>query len=161
MKRFIILDTNVIVSAFLAEPKTKTPPLEALSIILFEKNKIIPVYSDEIIKEYMEVLSRSIFNFSKQRIGKFINDLKKCAIFLLKRTINNEKFNFPDKDDIVFYEVTLSAKKQGESLLITGNLKHYPIKSFVITPTEFIQLYNGKKIEDIRKNEPEVERKTK
>lgn len=39
--------------------------------------------------------------------------------------------------DIVFYEVSLS--KDG-AFLVTGNIKHFPQKSFVITTTEMVEL---------------------
>lgn len=151
MKAYAILDTNVMVSALLSKPGKKTPPLETLSIVLYKKSKIIPVYSDEILEEYKEVLSRPAFGLSKKRIGKFINDLKKNSI-KLERLQNNEDFPFPDKDDIVFYEITLSAQKEGASFLVTGNLKHYPAKKFIVTPSEFIQILHGKKIEELREN---------
>lgn len=44
---------------------------------------------------------------------------------------------FPDSKDMVFYEVSLS--KDG-SFLVTGNLRHFPQKSFVITPAEMVEL---------------------
>lgn len=44
---------------------------------------------------------------------------------------------FPDPKDIVFYEVSLSKKG---SYLVTGNLKHFPQKSFVISPADMMQL---------------------
>ena len=44
---------------------------------------------------------------------------------------------FPDSKDIVFYEVSLS--KEG-SFLVTGNIKHFPRKQFVITPAEMVEL---------------------
>ncbi|WP_288958387.1 putative toxin-antitoxin system toxin component, PIN family [uncultured Treponema sp.] len=149
MKAYAILDTNVIVSALISDPRKKTPSLETLSVVLYQKNKITLVYSDEILEEYKEVLSRPVFGLSKKRIGKFINDLKKKAI-KMERIQNNEKFLFPDKDDIVFYEITLSAKSKTSSFLITGNLKHYPREEFVVTPSEFIQILNGKKLEQLR-----------
>lgn len=48
MKAYAILDTNVIVSALISEPRKKTPPLETLSIVLYQKNKITLVYSDSL-----------------------------------------------------------------------------------------------------------------
>lgn len=68
----------------------------------------------------------------------------------MERLQNNEAFLFPDKDDIVFYEITLSAKSKETSFLITGNIKHYPKKEFVVTPSEFIQILHGKKLEQLR-----------
>ncbi|MBR5499650.1 MAG: hypothetical protein IKV75_05775, partial [Bacteroidales bacterium] len=44
---------------------------------------------------------------------------------------------FPDPKDIVFYEVALSVE---DSFLVTGNLKHFPKKPFVVTPAEMLQI---------------------
>ena len=44
---------------------------------------------------------------------------------------------FPDPKDLVFYEVALSKE---DSFLVTGNLKHFPKKPFVVSPAEMIQI---------------------
>lgn len=44
---------------------------------------------------------------------------------------------FPDKDDIVFYEVTMSVES---AYLVTGNIKHFPKKSFVVTPSRMVEI---------------------
>lgn len=43
----------------------------------------------------------------------------------------------PDPKDVVFYEVTLSVD---DSFLVTGNIKHFPKKPFVVTPAEMLQI---------------------
>ena len=43
----------------------------------------------------------------------------------------------PDPKDVVFYEVALAKES---SFLVTGNIKHFPAKSFVVTPAEMIQI---------------------
>lgn len=43
----------------------------------------------------------------------------------------------PDPKDIVFYEVALSKE---DSYLVTGNIKHFPVKPFVVTPTEMVKM---------------------
>lgn len=45
--------------------------------------------------------------------------------------------SIPDKDDIVFYEVAFS--KDG-SYLVTGNIRHFPKKAFIVTPAEMMQI---------------------
>ena len=46
-----------------------------------------------------------------------------------------------DAKDVVFYEVTLTAKDVfDEAYLITGNGKHFPIKPFVVTPAEMVKI---------------------
>ena len=46
---------------------------------------------------------------------------------------------FPDPKDIVFYEVAMSAE---DSFLVTGNLKHFPKKPFVVSPAEMVEIIN-------------------
>ena len=43
----------------------------------------------------------------------------------------------PDPKDVVFYEVALSVD---DSFLVTGNIKHFPKKPFVVTPAEMLQI---------------------
>lgn len=45
----------------------------------------------------------------------------------------------PDMDDLVFYEVVME-KRDDNAYLITGNLKHFPERSFIVTPAEMIEI---------------------
>ena len=42
-------------------------------------------------------------------------------------------------DDLIFYEVAIE-KREDDSYLVTGNKKHYPIKDFIVTPAEMIEI---------------------
>ena len=42
-------------------------------------------------------------------------------------------------DDLIFYEVAME-KRDDDAKLVTGNLKHYPIKDFIITPAEMLEI---------------------
>lgn len=133
MKYYAILDTNVLVSSML-----KGMSIPGIIVNHAINGSIIPVVNNEILKEYQEVLLRKKFSFPKQDVIALINELKKHAIFL-ERTISNELFN--DPDDIVFYEITLTAKNNYSSAyLITGNKKHFPIKTFIVTPREMLDI---------------------
>ena len=61
--------------------------------------------------------------------------------FIIENGIESSRVIFaesmPDEDDRVFYEVSLS---QEDSFLVTGNLKHYPTSTRVITPADFVNL---------------------
>ena len=46
----------------------------------------------------------------------------------------------PDPNDIVFYEVKMSKE---ETYLVTGNIKHFPKKPFVVTPREMVEIIDG------------------
>ena len=131
-KIYAVLDTNVLVSALLgaAQMSVPTKVLKAVT-----DNRIIPLYNDEIIDEYKEVLSRSKFPFNSELVNSVLNTIITDGICLDRTKAIGEIF--PDVKDIVFYEVSLS--KEG-SFLVTGNLKHFPQKSFVITPAEMLKL---------------------
>ena len=66
-----------------------------------------------------------------------IEDISKRAIFL-DRTPADELF--VDPDDAVFYEVVMTARKVDDAYMVTGNTKHYPIKPFVVTPKEMLDI---------------------
>lgn len=44
-------------------------------------------------------------------------------------------------DDLVFYEVAMEKRDSG-AYLVTGNQKHYPIKDFIVTPAEMMEILN-------------------
>ena len=44
-----------------------------------------------------------------------------------------------DMDDLVFYEVAME-KRDDDAYLVTGNQKHYPIKDFIVTPAEMMDI---------------------
>ena len=45
----------------------------------------------------------------------------------------------PALKDLVFYEECMSKRREG-SLLVTGNMKHFPVKSFIVTPNELLEI---------------------
>ena len=50
---------------------------------------------------------------------------------------------FSDNDDKIFYQIVMSSRQGGEdSKLVTGNIKHFPRKEFVVTPAEMIEIIN-------------------
>lgn len=146
MKCYAVIDTNVIVSAFLSIQNYSnlddSTPFRVLKVILDNRNKIIPIFNDEILEEYREVLSRPFFKISKNIIGKFINDIRSVGLYFEKSEIFEE---LPDPKDVVFYQVVMEGKKIQESYLVTGNLKHFPKKEFIVTPSEFLKILSDKK----------------
>ena len=129
---YAIIDTNVIVSSMLNG--TSIPGIIVSKTL---DGPIIPLLNNEILKEYTEVLSRNKFGLEKIAIGDLITNLKKRAIFL-DRTTSNETFN--DPDDIVFYEIVMTARASTNAYWIARNKKHYPIKSYVVTPREMLDI---------------------
>lgn len=127
---YAVFDTNVLVSALMTS-RADSPTVALLDYVL--DRRIVLLYNDDILSEYDEVLHRSKFDFSDDRIQAVI-DLVKTGIHLDPTTSSEE---FPDPDDRVFYEVALA--KDG-SYMVTGNLKHFPRTPIVVTPAEMLKM---------------------
>ena len=128
---FAVIDTNVLVSALLTQ-KGDTATVKIIEKVLL--GEITPIYSSEIIKEYRTVLSRKKFGFSPELIDNFIKYIEKQGI--IQETISSGTI-LTDMDDLPFYELALQNK---ETYLITGNIKHFPNQSFIVTPREFLNI---------------------
>ena len=128
---YVVFDTNVIVSAMLSHnplaPTIKV--VEAISL-----GKIVPLYNEEILSEYDDVLHRTKFNLLDRDVAAMIGTIIKLGI-RVDRTDSGQPF--ADLSDAVFYEVALS--KEG-SFLVTGNLKHFPQNPIVVTPSELLEM---------------------
>ena len=126
-----MIDTNVIVSALLDHDRESNP-----SIILDDilSGIITPLYNDEILSEYRDVLSRDKFSFLKSDIENILNLFLEKGI-KVDTTVPVED-TFSDLDDVVFYEVAMSMEG---TYLVTGNIKHFPINSIVVTPAEMVE----------------------
>ena len=51
--------------------------------------------------------------------------------------------SLPDIKDLPFYDLGLEASKKG-AYLVTGNIKHFPSDTFIVTPRQFIEMLNEK-----------------
>ena len=129
---YAVIDTNVLVSALLPSQKVSNPTMVLREVF---RGRITPVYNEEILDEYKEVLSREKFHIHQARIDTVVNHIKNTGLEL-ERTKSWEGV-VPDPKDIVFYEVTLS---KDDAYLVTGNIKHFPQKPFVVTPAEMVEI---------------------
>lgn len=128
---YAVFDTNVLVSALI------THNVNASTVKVVEaigNGKVIPLYNDEIVAEYNEVLSREKFGLLKSKVKRLIETLKNKGIDS-ERVASGEAF--PDVSDAVFYEVALSKEN---AYLVTGNLKHFPSTPIVVTPADMIEI---------------------
>ena len=135
MKYYAVIDTTVIVSSFL---KVGSIPDQVVSLAL--DGTIIPLVNNEIINEYKNVLLRNKFGIAEEAVLSFIDNISERSYFL-ERTVTEE--TFVDQKDIVFYEITLTARDSNGAYLITGNKKHFPSISFVVTPREMLDIINN------------------
>lgn len=49
-----------------------------------------------------------------------------------------------DMDDLVFYEVVME-KREDDAYLITGNIRYFPEKDFIVTPAEMMAIIEKNK----------------
>lgn len=113
-------------------------PVKIIKAITEER--IVPLFNDEILSEYREVLSRIKFGLEEQMIDMIIRTFLTDGLALDRTDAGSE--NFPDEKDIVFYEVALSKE---DSFLVTGNIKHFPQKAFVVSPAQMVLLLEADK----------------
>ena len=126
-----VIDTNVLVSVLLAKSEDSSV-IKLIDAVL--NGKIIPLFNNEIIAEYTEVLSRPKFKFDKE-----IRELLVERIVFLGEDADRTTYpeSLPDEDDRVFYEVALSTD---DAYLVTGNLKHFPKTPIVVTPAQMLDI---------------------
>ncbi|MBR1529703.1 MAG: putative toxin-antitoxin system toxin component, PIN family [Oscillospiraceae bacterium] len=133
---YAVIDTNVLVSALI----TKHPdsaPLQIMKAVF--SGKIIPLYHETIIEEYLEVLSRPKFHLHPDTIRKFINAVITNGIAV---TPVPTGVTLPDMDDLIFYEVTMKKRNQN-AYLITGNLKHFPAEPYIVSPSDMLKIISS------------------
>lgn len=88
--------------------------------------------------KYYAVLARPKLGLPEGLAAAVLDAINDAGLSLGK-TISAE--TFPDPKDVVFYEVTLSKE---DAYLVTGNIKHFPKKPFVVTPAEMLAILEGR-----------------
>lgn len=134
MRKYVVIDTNVLVSALITRNES-SPTVRILRFLA--AGKIVPVYSDEIVREYGEVLRREKFKLPERIIKNLLNDITDNGLKITE--IQEVGEEMPDPKDVVFYAVTLSAQVK-DAFLVTGNGRHFPEKPFVVTPSELVEI---------------------
>lgn len=133
MNYLVVIDTNVLISALLSK-HSDAATVQVLNAVF--DGTIIPVFNDEILAEYDNVLHRPKFKFSDTNIQLLLDTIKTYGVFA-KQLITNEIL--PDPKDLVFYEVVM-AKQDENAYLVTGNSKHFPKKPFIVTANELLDI---------------------
>jgi putative PIN family toxin of toxin-antitoxin system len=138
MTCYAVIDTNILVSALLSSHD------DAATVLVVGKlftGEVIPLFSDEIINEYNEVLRRKKFHFSEDAVSMLLQTIKKYG----ERIVPTPTGEFlPDMKDLPFYEVVVE-KQADDVYLVTGNMKHFPPKPFIVTAKEFLDIINTTK----------------
>ena len=125
-----VIDTNVLVSSFISK-NTNSPTVRIIKAII--EGIFTPVYSDDILSEYEEVLGRGRFKLDPAAISILIQRIKEIGE-AVSPIVSEE--DFPDPDDKVFFCTALA----GDAQLVTGNIKHYSTAELVVTPAQFCEI---------------------
>lgn len=135
---FAVFDTNVLIASLLS----KHPDSATVQVVdAITANQIIPLYNYDILAEYDEVLRREKFRFREERIKQTLAVIQEYGVSVGTPTPTGEVL--PDEDDLVFYEVVME-KRDDDAYLITGNIKHFPQRTFIVTPSEMMQILHLK-----------------
>ena len=133
MKCYAVVDTNVLVSALLSK-KNDTATVQVLHAML--DGRFIPLYYEDILTEYKEVLHRPKFHLSENAIRTVISAVKRYGIEVFPQPTGEILI---DMDDLIFYEVAMEKRDEG-AYLVTGNQKQYPVRDFIVTPAEMMEI---------------------
>lgn len=114
VRRLIVLDTNVLVSALLSP---HGPPAQILALTL--AGELTAAYDPRLMAEYREVLRRREFGFSRQRTAEVLDALERDGMPVVARPL---PARLTDRSDEPFLEVAAAAG----ACLVTGNARHFP-----------------------------------
>ena len=128
---FAVIDTNILVSALISHNSNASTVRVVESMFM---GLLVPMFNDDILAEYEEVLHRKKFRLTEEQIHLVVDWVKEQGVDASRIAYNGD---FPDEDDRVFYEVSLSRE---DSFLVTGNLKHFPKTPRVVTAAEMIEI---------------------
>ena len=136
MSRKVIIDTNVLVSALLSSHEDSAT-VRLLMMLL--DGRIIPVITDGIFSEYGEVLRRKKFRFPEESVSVLLDEIRTKSR-MIKPVLSDVEL--PDENDRPFLDALLT---EDETILITGNLKHFPRHERIMTARDFLALYDLQK----------------
>ena len=145
MKCYAVIDTNVLVSALLSKDE-KSATVQVLERVLNKEiipvysKEIIPVYSKEIMREYQEVLLRKKFGFSEKAIQCIISYIRQNGKTVVPTTVDEKLI---DIKDLPFYKVVMDTRTKN-SYLVTGNIKHFPKRDYIVSPRQLIDILENK-----------------
>jgi putative PIN family toxin of toxin-antitoxin system len=126
-----VLDTNVIISAFIT---AAGKPARILQMVLERKFDLC--HNSIILSEYEGVAGRTKFaeSIDQNQVRRFIDIIKTVGISFMPQASPTPLI---DETDRIFYDTA----KGSDSILITGNIKHFPHEPFIMLPSDFLNSY--------------------
>lgn len=86
MNWYAVIDTNILVSALLSSHD------DAATVLVIGKlisGEVIPLFSDDILKEYNEVLRRTKFHFSEKTVSILLQTIENMVSELYPHQLVN------------------------------------------------------------------------
>ena len=138
MSIYAAIDTNVVLSALLSK-REDAATVKVMNAVF--DGRIIPLLHQGILDEYNDVLHRTRFHLADHAIDAVISDFSRMGIHISPGPVQEA---LPDPDDMVFYAVVMEKRKTDDAYLVTGNLRHFPCQTYVVTPAEMIAILDAK-----------------
>ena len=139
----IVLDTNVVVSAFI---NPSGPPSQIMKMVLSRKVEYSTIakgdpsitlfYNSAILSEYESVMLRPKFRgkINPNIIQKFIDLIRSIGASYMPLP---GKIKLSDESDKIFYDTAVGSS----SILVSGNIKHFPKEQFIMLPADFLRRF--------------------
>lgn len=70
-------------------------------------------------------------------VNSVLDRLEEIGIYVDAELLDTE---LSDPKDLIFYEVVMESRKNEESYLIIGNLKHFPREYYIVSPREMLDI---------------------
>ena len=135
---YAAIDTNVLVSALL---NFDSNPGQALLAVF--GGEVTPLVNETILAEYRDVLTRKKFRFPADLVEVILARLTACSLNL--SDVSADYPEVTDPNDRCFYAVTMSERQTEDALLVTGNIRHFPVRPFVVTPAQFVGILQAER----------------
>ena len=133
MTYYSVIDTNVLVSASL-----KWNSVPSIIMELAFSGIITPLISEAILSEYREVLLRPKFHLTNDIVNDILDEFLIKSVFI--SDAQHYDIALPDPKDLKFLEVAMEARKTEPAYLITGNLKHFPKETYIVSPRQMLDI---------------------
>ncbi|MBI3608465.1 MAG: putative toxin-antitoxin system toxin component, PIN family [Nitrospirae bacterium] len=114
----LVLDTNVVVSAFLSP---HGPPARLVDAAI--AGHLALALDARLLAEYRDVLTRPEFGFPAEDVALVLSAIAQQAVAVTASPLAGR---LPDRDDEPFLEVALAARADA---LVTGNIRHFPVRA--------------------------------
>ena len=146
MKCCAVVDTNVLVAALLSK-RDDSATVRVIRAMI--SGEFIPLYHEDILAEYDDVLHRKKkYDLSESAIQTVLNAIRRFGIEVFPKPTGEI---FIDEDDVIFYEVAME-KRDDNAYLVTGNMKHYPVRDFIVSPAEMVAILEEQKAREREAN---------